>query len=353
MSSEVPRSSPGSRYLVTGLPSLLARRIVEQILGFEPRAFVHALVHEDDVDVAGRFLQALESQQRARIEVLSGDPVALDWGLSGSEYLELARCVNRAHFVVHPRDLNGARSPEGQGALLGREIVQFASQAAELESAVVYSALSVSGDRSGRVREDELVSGQAFKRAESQALAMMELMVRRRLDDFPFVIVRPGHLAGDSQTGEFERETAMGRLLHAVVELKPTQAVRVVRARTPAYVVATDFVARAAYYLGRLGQARKKTFQLAEGHPRSLQNLMQVLLDVSGHEGERLDASLDPRLGVTQAQLTRASQDVGSPNVFYDTTTAQTVLSPSGIACPPLEEYADKLVTFARTKNAS
>jgi hypothetical protein len=80
--------------------------------------------------------------------------------------------------------------------------------------------------------------------------------------------------------------------------------------------------------------------------------LVHVLLDRRGHEGERLDASLDPRLGVTQAPLTRASQDVGSPNVFYDTTAAQTVLSPSGIACPSLEEYADKLVTFARTKNA-
>jgi len=352
VSRDAPVSSAAAHYLVTGLPSLLARRIVEQILGFEPRAFVHSLVHQDDVDVVGQFLAGLDAQQRARIRVLSGDPVALDWGLSGSEYVDLAKRVNRAHFVVHPRDLKSARAPESQGALLGREIVQFVMKAGELESAVVYSALSVSGDRSGTVGEGELVSGQSFKRADDQALAMMELMVRRRLDDFPFVIVRPGHLAGDSQTGEFERETAMGRLLEAVVELKPSQAVRVVRARTPAYVVATDFVARAAYYLGRLAQARNKTIQLTEGHPRSLQNLVHVLLELSGHEGERLDASLDPRLGVTQAQLTRASQDVGSPNVFYDTMTAQTLLSPSGISCPPLEDYADKLVTFARTKNA-
>ena len=72
-------------YLVTGLPCLLARRIVEQILCFEPKAVVQALVHEDELDVARSFLEALDEPQRARVNVLSGDPTALDWGLSGSE----------------------------------------------------------------------------------------------------------------------------------------------------------------------------------------------------------------------------------------------------------------------------
>lgn len=352
MTSEAPVSSPALNYLVTGLPSLLARRIVEQILGFEPRAFVHALAYRDDIDVADGFLDSLEPQQRARVRLIEADPVAIDWGLSGAEYVQLAGIVNRAHFVVHPRDLVGPESAENRGALLGREMVEFARSAADLDSAVVYSALSVSGDRSGRVRETELVENQSFKRDPDQCLAMMELMVRRQLDQLPFVVVRPARLAGDSQTGEFEHDTPMGRLLEAIARLSPAQVVRVVRARTPAYVVATDFVARAAYYLGRLDQARGNTFQLTEGHPRSLQNLVHLLLEHSGHEGERIDAGVDPRLGVTQGELTRASQDVGSPKVFYDTGTSEAVLSQSGIVCPPLEDYADKLLTFARNKNA-
>ena len=298
MTSEAPVSSPALNYLVTGMPCLLARRIVEKLLG------------------------ELEPHQGARVRVLDGDPVAIDWGLSGAEYVELVGTVNRAHFVVHPRDLVGREPAEHRGALLGREIVEFVRTSKQLDSAVVYSSLAVSGDRTGRVRETELVRGQSFKRGPDQCLAMMELMVRRQLNQLPFVVVRPARLAGDSQTGEFDDDTPMGRLLEAIMRLNPKQAVRVIRARTPAYLVATDFVARVAYYLGRLEQARGKSFQLTEGHPRSLQNLVRLLLDRSGHEGERIDASVDPRLGVTQAQLTRASQDVGSPNVFYDTALA-------------------------------
>lgn len=352
MTSEAPPSSPAQHYLVTGVPCLLARRVVEQVLAFEPRCFVHALAHADDIDRAGSMLDGLDPQQRARVRLIGGDPVAIDWGLAGSEYLELAATVNRAHFVVHPRELAAVRFAERYGAFLGRELVEFARAAAHLESAVVYSALAVSGDRTGTVGEDELYAGQSFKQDRDQALATMELMVRRQLGRLPFVVVRPARLAGDSQTGEFDPETPMGRLLEAIVQLKPQQVVRVIRARTPAYVVATDFVARAAYYLGRLEQARGKTFQLSEQHPRSLQNLVHLLLERSGHKGERIDASVDPRFGVSQAHFTRATQDVGSPNVFYDTRRSELVLEKSGISCPPLEDYADKLLTFARDKNA-
>src|SRR5690606_22868459 len=93
--SESQPPSDSVAYLLNGLPSLLARRVLEQVLCFEPRARAFAIVHVDDFDHAERLLAQLESSQRARVELLRGDLTTIDFGLSGREYLSLAAEVRR------------------------------------------------------------------------------------------------------------------------------------------------------------------------------------------------------------------------------------------------------------------
>src|SRR5690606_38676877 len=123
-----------------------------------------------------RQLKGFDQSQRSRIELLSGDITALDFGLSRSEYLSLTRRVRRVHHIVASGSLFVDASNHSEvGAALGREILEFARAASFLESAIVYSSAGVSGDRKGTVLEDELVHGQSFPRPFEQALALMEL----------------------------------------------------------------------------------------------------------------------------------------------------------------------------------
>src|SRR5690606_8436006 len=111
---------------------------------FEPRARAFAIVHVDDFDHAERLLAQLESSQRARVELLRGDLTAIDFGLSGREYLSLAAEVRRVHHVISSSVVYVDSSNHADvGAALGREIIEFARAASALRACVIYSSALV------------------------------------------------------------------------------------------------------------------------------------------------------------------------------------------------------------------
>lgn len=347
MSQSQPPLDTGA-YLVNGLPSLLARRVLEQVLCFEPRAKIFAIVHADDLDYVERTLLELEPAQQARVELLTGEPTAIDFGLSGAEYLTLAQRVRRVHHVVTPSVVyaDGANAEE-VGAALGREIVEFGRAATSLQAFVVYSSADVSGDRSGTVLEAELEAGQSFPRPFARALALMERRVQRAKDQLPAVVIRPTLLAADSQTGECERATPLYQLVEAALAVPPTQVVRVPQDRAPLHLVAVDYVARAAYYAGRRQDTIGSTLHLTDAHPTTVGHVLELVLDACGHE-RREKQNLGSRLQQPMSELSRAWAALRGPHVFYDTRQMDRLLGQSGISCPPLREYADKLVHYVQ-----
>lgn len=343
--SEIPSES--CSYLVNGLPSLLARRVLEQVLCFEPRARVFSVVHADDIDFVQKTLAELEPAQRARVELLTGDVTRIDFGLSGQEYLELTKRVGRVHHVISQSSVYiDSANQESVGAALGREIVEFGRAAAMLRSFVVYSSATVSGNRTGTVLESELVHGQAFVHPYDQALALMEFVAQRAAGEFPMVIVRPTMLAADSQTGECERTTPLYRLVDAILALPEANVVRVIRDRSPLHLVAIDYVARAAYYVGRRPDTIGATLHLADRHPTTVEHLLDLLLDAAGHR--RRESAAFARMQQPASEWMRAVQALKGPGVFYDTRRMDQLISKSGIACPSFQDYADKVVAFVR-----
>ncbi len=354
MSASDPLVRPGA-YLVNGLPSLLSRRVLEQVLCFEPRVKVFCIVHPDDVDYTERVLALFEESQRSRVELFAGDLTAIDFGLSGSEYLTLGRHVAKVHHVVTPGTLYvDAENQAAVGAALGREIVEFARAAPCLQNCVVYSTAGVSGDRTGTVMENELVRGQGFPNPFAQALALMELMVRKAEALFPSVVVRPTLLSGDSQTGECETTSPLYRLVEAILRAPENLALRVPAARAPVHMVAVDYVARAAYYVGRRRDTVGRTLHLTGERPRSLSALLKLVLlacerkTMETRLGSNVNPRLQPPANDSSRDFARASAALNGPNVYYDARQSAEVLGESGIACPPFEDYADKIVSYVR-----
>ena len=86
--------------LVTGFPGFHARKLVQYLLTVEPAVSIVLLRRASDSERSAECLARLEPLERARVRELAGDPAALDFGLSGAEYLELAASVQRVyHFA--------------------------------------------------------------------------------------------------------------------------------------------------------------------------------------------------------------------------------------------------------------
>src|SRR6185436_14365735 len=100
-STEMPRSGYDDVVLVTGFPSLYARKMVEHILAAEPRALVYLVVLAKFAAAAQVELDALPESSRERVVVLEGDAAAMDLGLSGAEFRQLTREVDRIHHMAH------------------------------------------------------------------------------------------------------------------------------------------------------------------------------------------------------------------------------------------------------------
>src|SRR6188474_1190973 len=100
-SPEMPRPGYDDVVLVTGFPSLYARKMVEHVLASEPRALVYVVVLAKFAAAAESEIEALPEASRARVVVLEGDAAAMDLGLSGAEFRQLTREVDRIHHMAH------------------------------------------------------------------------------------------------------------------------------------------------------------------------------------------------------------------------------------------------------------
>src|SRR5690606_20776185 len=148
--------------LVTGFPNFRASQLVSHLLA-SAEGEVWTVLHERDVGVADRFRAARAPELAARFRYFVGDPTAIDMGLSGTEYRELAGAVTCIqHLAQHTGPTFTKESYEELNVGSMREVLELGLAATRLESIVAHSSVVVSGDRQGHVSESELVAGQRF-----------------------------------------------------------------------------------------------------------------------------------------------------------------------------------------------
>jgi len=130
-------SFAGETLLVTGFPGFHARNLALYLLAAEPDAKVVLLRRASDRERSEECLARLDGPLRQRARELEGDPAALDFGLSGAEYLELAASVQRvyhfasvlearrrteaaAHNIACAREVLAGKCPNCGGELVSR-----------------------------------------------------------------------------------------------------------------------------------------------------------------------------------------------------------------------------------------
>lgn len=345
-----------SRLLLTGFPGFRASAVLRVALAAEPELDVVALVHPRRRADAEALLASLPG--RERVQLIDADPVAIDFGLSGRSYGELAASVTHVQHLYQVLDPSApGDSAERVNVGAAREIIEFSRTAAELEHLVLHSSVFVSGDRRGVVLESELALGQSFRSPVARSLALVEAMLGRH-PELPYTIARAGQVVGDSQTGVVGRLDGAYPLLvflasapaDAPLPLPP-------RAEASLHLVPVDYVAQAAHALARSPAALGKTVHLVDSRPPSLQSFLER---AAARFGKRVEAGFHaPSLGRALfgnpgtsllAQNLRSLGELVAAPVSYDDAAALALLRDAGITCPPFESYADVLFSHVEER---
>ncbi|HHH26770.1 MAG TPA: oxidoreductase [Polyangiaceae bacterium] len=346
--------------LITGAPSLAARGLTVRVLESEPEARVVLVVLERLLPHVAAQLDELPKEARARVEVLSGDAAAIDLGLSGAEYRELAGRVTRVHHLAAVTfvgaDEETARYTNIGGAV---EMVELGRAAERLTHIVFHGTAQVSGDRSGLIYEHELDVGQGFFGPVQKSRFEAERVMRRAMNELPIAILRPTHVVGDSVTGEVDRLDGIYLLAMLVLGLPGELDVALPKLRPePIDVVPVDYVVEAAYAIGRHPDAPGKTFHLTSGEQLTADHLFELIARAGGRRvSERTAFPTQVARALSRTPgLKRLLREPGelirqlSTGARYDTKNARHVLEPAGICCPPVASYVETWVEAVRSR---
>lgn len=188
--------------LLLGLPGLTATRVAEGLL-------------ERGEPVIGVMKEGGRTPPPAGVEAIWTDPLAIDLGLSGKDYLELRDRAHKIVFAVDPVPTSGSleRAPVLRAAA---EVLELVRAGAGAQGVTFASSLFVFGDARGPVQETELEVGQDFPTPLEEALAIAEKLVRRAGRSCPLSVVRAAPVAGDASRGELSPSSALSRLAERV-----------------------------------------------------------------------------------------------------------------------------------------
>jgi thioester reductase-like protein len=370
----MPRVGFDDVVLLTGFPSFPARRMCEELLRDDGtsargvvksddarprRTLVHAIVRSKFESEAKDALEALPEEQRHRVNLIEGDAAAMDLGLSGGEFAALAREVDRIHHVAQVSYLGvDAKTAEHVNVGGAKEILELASVCDKLQCLVFHSTCHVSGNREGRVLEDELKAGQQFRNVVEETKARAEKIVRAAMGRLPIAIVRPSVVVGDSTTGEVDRFDGPYLLILLIVTSPPDFALPLPgRGHAPLHLVPIDYVVRVAHAVGRSERAIGKTVHVVDPDPMSARRVFELVARAGGRRLPRgfIPANLTKALLRTPglerfAKSPRALLDTLGTDVSYDRTNLDSIPELAAIRCPPFESYVERLVEYVQLR---
>lgn len=192
----------GSTTLVFGLPGLVASRVAEALLA-------------NGQAVVGIVEECSRIPVPSGVETITADPLAIDFGLSGSEYRALRERAVRIVHAVEPRLSTGSleRAPALRGAA---ELLELLRAGAGQGGVAFLSSLFVFGDAKGPVAETEFEVGQDHPSPLEESLAIAEKLVRRAERSCPLSIVRAAPITGDAERRHLLPSSPLARLAERI-----------------------------------------------------------------------------------------------------------------------------------------
>ncbi len=351
---------PGRDILLTGFPSFVARRLMAVIAAEEPDTFIRLLVRPDYVDDAERHLSKMEVD-RERVQVLSGDVVAMDLGLSGQEYLEIIEHVTDIYHVASIWWLGVDHETSELVNVTGTQnVLDAAYEMKNLQRINHFSTAFVAGDRTGVIMEEELDEDQKFRNAYEETKFEAEIAMREAARQLPVSIFRPSIIVGDSQTGVIDKMAGPYYIMNAIVLMPPNVPILMPgKGDKPLNLVPIDWVCEAMHSISLRKDAVGKTFHLCDPNPLSARKVFELVADAAGR---RAPVGRFPyRLTKLVMKFPYLEKLTRSPRQFMDDFNQLTIYNcintfealQNQNGCPPFPSYVSTLVDYIKTTDTS
>ncbi|HEX9051458.1 MAG TPA: SDR family oxidoreductase [Anaeromyxobacter sp.] len=350
----------GRVHLVTGFPGFIGKRLVRRLVaaarGKEDRLVL--LVQAKNARAARDDLAGLGAE---RASIVEGDVEHMHLGLSGAEFKALARDVTDVWHLAARSHLGAGRAEMRRVNVEGtRNVLDLCLAARRLRRLNHFSTAFVSGDRVGVILEDELSMGQRFHNPYEESKLQAELLVRRAQAELPATIYRPSIVVGDSRTGEidrFEGPYALAILLVAspvAVPLPlPGDAV------APLNVVPVDFVVDAAISISENPAGAGRTVHVVDPSPLSARRVYEMIAERAGKKLPPVSVPSRLFQAILQLPLLERLSRTHRPAIeyvnhlaIYNCRNLLELLDGTGIQCPPITSYLDRLIEFVQATYA-
>jgi thioester reductase-like protein len=307
------------------------------------------LVNEAGFDRAHALIAQLSAAERERVELLRGDVTAMDFGLSGASYLDLAARVNVIHHCMCASQSGVSRDSERRQFVSSTgEVLELATaRGSKVRRVVHWSSARLFKPQNGRVTESESSCASGPRSRDDDARFRAELLVREFVKRVPLTILRPSIIVGDSRTGEMDRAEPIYALLQLIVN--SPQELRIPIPGTgdqPCHLVPLDYVVEAGLAVADNPDSIGRTFHIIDERPTSLARVFELLNETAERApappglARNLSALLFNAPGLERfGQVPRSFMDLLAADVTYDARNTREILAGTGIECPSPTSY--------------
>ncbi|MGB1562047.1 MAG: SDR family oxidoreductase [Sinimarinibacterium flocculans] len=355
-------------YFVTGATGFIGKFLLEELLKRED-AKVHVLVRESSRGKV-EALQARYGAAGKRVVPVIGD-VTQPGLVSPADLKKLAGKIDHVFHLAAVYDMN---MDDATGDRINNEgtrnLVAFCNElGGKVRLHHVSSVAVAGGDFVGRFTEDMFDEGQRLGHPYFRTKYESEKIVREEAQ-VPFRIYRPGAVVGHSETGEMDKIDGpyyffktIQKISYSVPKWLPLLGVE--GGRVP--LAPVDYVAKAIDAIAHKDGHDGECFCLIQSRSPTVGELLQTLFEAAHgpHFAKKFEL---PPVPAPVKQLTtevgsripdvvrrRISRAIGVPvsvlgyvsnQAVFDDKHARKVLKGSGVSCPDIRDYADKLWAY-------
>ncbi len=360
-------------YFVTGATGFIGRNLVERLLDRDPEAHVYVLVRDGSQERLGILSERWGAG--GRVEAVTGDLLEPRLGVSADWIAEHRGQIDHFFHLAAIYDMTASdRRNEELNVGGTRHMLELV---AALEPGTLHhvSSVAVAGSYRGRFTEEMFAEGQELPTPYHRTKYESERLVRERAG-VPWRIYRPAIVVGDSRTGEMDKVDGpyyffgvirrLGNVLPSWLPLVGPEVGEV-------NMVPVDYVADAMVEIAHRPGLDGQAFHLADPEMIGVTEALNEFARAAGapQVAVRVDRRLAGALPVGQALSSLTAlpgahavreavlEDFGIPDQVienagftcsFDTAESESVLAGTGIAVPPLADYAPVLWDYWERK---